>query len=37
MIILWARSKRGEWQPPGAGDGCMRHGMCETEPDTEAA
>jgi 3'-phosphoadenosine 5'-phosphosulfate sulfotransferase (PAPS reductase)/FAD synthetase len=28
--IAWANSKRGEWQPQGAGDGCMRHGLCET-------
>lgn len=28
--IEWANSKRGEWQPRGAGEGCMRHGLCET-------
>lgn len=28
--VEWANSKRGEWQPPGAGDGCMRWGVCET-------
>lgn len=28
--VEWARSKRGEFQPPGAGDGCMRWGVCET-------
>jgi 3'-phosphoadenosine 5'-phosphosulfate sulfotransferase (PAPS reductase)/FAD synthetase len=31
--VEWARSKRGEFQPPGAGAGCMRWGVCETEPD----
>ncbi len=31
--IAWARSKRGEWQPAGAGDGCARHGMCSVEPE----
>lgn len=36
QAVEWARSKRGEWQPPGAGEGCMRHGMCETEPDDSA-
>lgn len=30
QAIEWANSKRGEWQPAGAGDGCMRHGLCET-------
>jgi 3'-phosphoadenosine 5'-phosphosulfate sulfotransferase (PAPS reductase)/FAD synthetase len=34
--VEWARSKRGEWQPPGAGDGCMRWGVCETG-DEEAS
>lgn len=29
QAIEWANSKRGEWQPPGAGEGCMRHGLCE--------
>ncbi len=29
--VEWARSGRGEWQPPTAGDGCMRWGVCETE------
>jgi len=28
--IEWGNSARGEWQPPGAGDGCMRWGVCET-------
>ena len=28
--IEWGNSKRGEFQPPGAGDGCMRWGVCET-------
>lgn len=28
--IAWGNSARGEWQPPGAGDGCMRWGVCET-------
>ena len=32
--VEWARSKRGEFQPPSSGDGCMRWGVCET--DTEA-
>lgn len=31
--VEWSRSKRGEWQPAGAGAGCVRHGICETEPD----
>lgn len=26
--IEWARSARGEFQPPGAGDGCARFGLC---------
>ncbi len=30
QAVEWANSKRGEWQPPGAGDGCMKHGLCET-------
>lgn len=33
--VEWARSGRGEWQPPGAGDGCMRWGVCETSSDDE--
>jgi 3'-phosphoadenosine 5'-phosphosulfate sulfotransferase (PAPS reductase)/FAD synthetase len=28
--IEWAGSKRGEWQPPAAGESCMRWGLCET-------
>lgn len=28
--VEWANSPRGEWQPPGAGDGCMRWGLCDT-------
>lgn len=35
--VEWSHSKRGEWQPPGAGDGCVRHGLCETEPEVCAA
>lgn len=31
--VDWARSKRGEWQPAGAGDGCVRHGMCSTDDE----
>lgn len=31
QAIEWANSKRGEWQPPGAGEGCMRYGLCDTE------
>ncbi len=31
QAIEWANSKRGEWQPPGAGSACMRYGLCETE------
>lgn len=31
--VEWANSKRGEWQPPGAGDGCMRWGVCETSTE----
>lgn len=27
--VEWANSRRGEWQPPGAAEGCMRHGLCE--------
>lgn len=30
--VEWGNSGRGEWQPPGSGDSCMRWGMCETEP-----
>lgn len=29
--VAWANSGRGEWQPPGASDSCMRWGMCETD------
>lgn len=32
--VEWGNSKRGEWQPPGAGDGCMRWGVCETGGDS---
>ena len=35
QAVEWANSKRGEWHPPGAGDGCARHGMCSV--DEEAA
>lgn len=35
QAVEWANSGRGEWQPPGAGDGCMRHGICETVADGE--
>ena len=35
QATVWANSKRGEWQPPGAMDGCMRHGVCETGVDHE--
>lgn len=31
--VAWANSKRGEWQPPNASDGCARFGFCETEGD----
>lgn len=31
--VEWANSKRGEWQPRGAMEGCMRHGICETEDE----
>lgn len=34
QAVEWANSKRGEWHPPGAGDGCMRHGLCETAEDS---
>lgn len=37
QAVEWAQSKRGEWQPPGAGDGCARHGMCATDPDDQEA
>ncbi len=30
QAVQWAESARGEWQPPNVGDGCMRHGMCDT-------
>lgn len=33
--VDWARSGRGEWQPPGAGDGCARHGLCTTDEETQ--
>jgi len=35
QAVEWAESKRGEWQPPGAGDGCARHGMCAVESEEE--
>lgn len=35
--VDWARSGRGEWQPPGAGDGCARHGMCSADPEDDAS
>lgn len=31
--VEWARSGRGEWQPPGAQDGCARFGVCAVEPE----
>lgn len=31
--VDWSRSGRGEWQPPGAGDGCARFGVCSVEAD----
>jgi 3'-phosphoadenosine 5'-phosphosulfate sulfotransferase (PAPS reductase)/FAD synthetase len=34
--VAWANSKRGEWQPAGAAEGCMRHGICETSTEDEA-
>jgi 3'-phosphoadenosine 5'-phosphosulfate sulfotransferase (PAPS reductase)/FAD synthetase len=33
--VEWANSKRGEWQPPGTSDGCMRWGVCETSTDSD--
>lgn len=33
QAVTWANSKRGEWQPPGAAEGCMRHGICETSEE----
>lgn len=30
QAVSWAQSKRGEFQPAGAAEGCMRHGICET-------
>jgi 3'-phosphoadenosine 5'-phosphosulfate sulfotransferase (PAPS reductase)/FAD synthetase len=30
QAVSWSQSKRGEWQPAGAAEGCMRHGICET-------
>ena len=32
QAVVWANSKRGEFHPPGAEEGCMRHGVCETGP-----
>jgi len=31
--VDWANSKRGEWQPAGAGDGCARYGLCAVDPE----
>lgn len=31
QAVEWSRSARGEWQPEGSGEGCMRHGFCEVE------
>ena len=31
--VTWSNSKRGEWQPAGAGDGCARHGFCQVDED----
>jgi 3'-phosphoadenosine 5'-phosphosulfate sulfotransferase (PAPS reductase)/FAD synthetase len=33
QAVAWANSPRGEWQPPGAGAGCMRYGLCETSEE----
>lgn len=33
--VEWSNSGRGEWQPDGAGEGCMRFGLCETAPDAD--
>ncbi len=33
--VAWANSARGEWQPPGSGDGCARFGLCEVEAPDE--
>jgi 3'-phosphoadenosine 5'-phosphosulfate sulfotransferase (PAPS reductase)/FAD synthetase len=33
--VDWSNSSRGEWQPPGAGDGCMRFGVCELMEETD--
>lgn len=30
QAIEWSSSKRGEWQPANAGDGCMRYGLCDS-------
>jgi len=35
--VDWSQSGRGEWQPAGAGDGCARHGICETADDEKGA
>lgn len=35
--VAWANSKRGEWQPAGAAEGCMRHGVCETAQEQAPA
>jgi len=36
QAVSWSQSKRGEWQPAGAAEGCMRHGICETSaPDDD--
>lgn len=34
QAVAWASSARGEWQPAGAAEGCMRHGVCETSEET---
>lgn len=33
QAVSWAQSARGEWQPAGAAEGCMRHGVCETSTE----
>jgi 3'-phosphoadenosine 5'-phosphosulfate sulfotransferase (PAPS reductase)/FAD synthetase len=35
--VEWSRSKRGEWQLPNAGDGCMRYGLCESSSEEPEA
>lgn len=34
--VAWANSKRGEWRPATAGDGCARLGMCAVDDDDDA-